>query len=839
MFEKINLRGKPTQNMRNTQNTRGTQNKRDTQDIQGKQNKQNNKKRSAWQVVSICLALFMFLGSFSAASAANYGATHSMTSAANYGATHSVASAANYGVTHNTASAIPPGAVTYVPGNITSPITHFAQSFIDATEGQQWLLDEVERLLNMRQMTIDRLAPGHLDFITSLGFANRNIEGRIPRSIGHFVNLRHLFMSDNRLSGELPNELFSLAYLRNIDLSNNLYTGNIDTRFYRLPALEVLRLSGNTHTGSIPIELTNIQTLRMLDLSDNRLTGGIPHQISNLTNLRYLDLSVNPQLGGEIPNSITTMTNLQVLAIWGSGLIGSIPNDIGNMTGLMYIDLGDNRLTGEIPSSIGNLEDLRELTIAFNQITGTIPDMFSNMERLLRVHIDRNYLRGHIPDSLLYCFTERNTIVTFSWNYLTGPNALQIERESNVTVSNGNFVDYSGGQQFRLASRQTYIQVRTDTFTNLFPFLFNRVATGNTNEPKPMRPYYEYRIYVVPESEAHRVIIEIDNGLNVRLTEEVSYADAITIVIKILANTSSEFSRVSLRIGTDPPPAGVGGFPPGGGAPGEIIRPPAVPEDWICTPYIQGYPDGSVRADRHISREEAAVMLFRIIDGWGSPGLAHRNPFFDVSRDRWSSGHIDFARREGLLSGYPDGTFRPAYGMSRNEFAVLLVNLTQRELITERPANFNLTDVPSNWAAPYIYTVHAAGYITGFPDGTFRGTNLVTRAEATRMLNQAMGRTPVRAQWTDDDVNPYNDLTRNHWAFYEILEASIEHVHQGGITIMPFHSRIRHQLEAHMFMNENANNYDNDNNDGNDNDNDTGEEAGNGDTDDEETEDAA
>ena len=137
MFEQINLSGKPTQNMRNTQNTRGTQNTRDTQNTQckqSKQNKQNNKKRSAWQVVSICLALFMFLGSFS------------MTSAASYGATRSLASAASYGATHSVASAIPPGAVTYVPGNITSPITHFAQSFIDATEGQQWLL--VHRILN-------------------------------------------------------------------------------------------------------------------------------------------------------------------------------------------------------------------------------------------------------------------------------------------------------------------------------------------------------------------------------------------------------------------------------------------------------------------------------------------------------------------------------------------------------------------------------------------------------------------------------------------------------------------------------------------------------------------
>jgi hypothetical protein len=622
-------------------------------------------------------------------------------------------------------------------------------------------------------------------------------------------------MSQNRLSGELPSQLFTLQYLENIDLSNNQYTGNIDTRYHLLPSLEILRLSGNNHTGAINLQFAQMPNLRTLDLSGNNLTEGIPPAIAELTGLRYLNLSMNPNLGGEIPSSITTMSNLQILAIWGSGLLGSIPANIGNISGLMHLDLGNNRLSGEIPISIGDLTELRELTISFNQITGTIPDIFQNMERLLRVHIDRNYLRGHIPASLFARF-QNNTIVTFAWNYLTGSNALAIETARGVSVSNGNFIDGSQGQQFRLTAIQNYIQVSTATYTNLFPFLRNIVATGSTTEPKPMRPYYEYRMFLVNPADGSRVSLNMVGGLNVRLTEEVSRANAISLVIKILDNTGSEFSRVTFGIGTEagagppvhplPPPGGGGGV---GGDDRVVIPEVEVPLAWVCHPYIHGYPDGTVRPDRNISREEAAVILFRIIEGFISPGRAASAPFIDVDRDRWSSGYIEFTRNEGLLRGYPDGTFRPAEGMSRNEFAVLLVNLTGRDLITERPENFNLTDVPDNWAAPYIFTVFEAGYITGFPDRTFRGTNLVTRAEAARMLNGAMGRTPVPAQWTDDGLNPYTDLTRSHWAFYEILEASIIHEHMGGITIMPFHSRIRHQLEA-MLEDENGDDDDDD-----------------------------
>jgi len=530
--------------------------------------------------------------------------------------------------------------------------TDFARSFISAIDpGGEWLLVEVERLLNARQKTVATMREGDLDFITSIGLAGRGIHGHIPPAIGHLRNLEHLFLSGNNLTNGpsgLPNQLFSLSNLRNIDLSNNLYTGPIDSRFSQLP-LEVLRLSGNDHTGGIPVALTQIPTLRMLDLSDNRLTGGVIPELANLNNLRYLELSRNP-LGGSIPAELTTMTNLEVLAIWSAELTGEIPATIGNMTALQYIDLGINRLTGEIPVSIGNLIRLRELTISFNRITGTVPDIFQNMNRLEEVHIDENYLRGHIPQSLFDRFLG-GTEVTFSWNYMTGPNALAIEQELGIRVSHGNFVDGSSAQQFRLTTIRDiqYIRVAQGEFVDLWRYLENVVATGSTLDPKPMRPYNEYVIFVTNPADASRVEIHTNGGLFVRLSEEVLWENAISITIKIRNNYDSEFSRVTFGIGTGPGPTG----PPGVGGGGGIVEvtPPDVPLVGIIhhMPYLVGYPDGEIKGDRNISREEAAVILFRIREGMVPREPASEAPFFDVSATRWSSGYIEYAKVNGLL----------------------------------------------------------------------------------------------------------------------------------------------------------------------------------------------
>jgi hypothetical protein len=67
------------------------------------------------------------------------------------------------------------------PDFTPSPKTPYAAEFLSLCEGQQWFINEVERLLEKEQKTMDKInSPEDLDFIKSLGFTDRGITGHIP-----------------------------------------------------------------------------------------------------------------------------------------------------------------------------------------------------------------------------------------------------------------------------------------------------------------------------------------------------------------------------------------------------------------------------------------------------------------------------------------------------------------------------------------------------------------------------------------------------------------------------------------------------------------------------------
>lgn len=87
--------------------------------------------------------------------------------------------------------------------------------------------------------------------------------------------------------------------------------------------------------------------------------------------------------------------------------------------------------------------------------------------------------------------------------------------------------------------------------------------------------------------------------------------------------------------------------------------------------FMQGYPDGRFQPNRAVTREEIAVILQRILQ-YEYRGMSERISFSDVSQERWSYREITALIDSGILDGYPDGTFRPAKFLSRGEMAHLL-----------------------------------------------------------------------------------------------------------------------------------------------------------------------
>ncbi len=109
--------------------------------------------------------------------------------------------------------------------------------------------------------------------------------------------------------------------------------------------------------------------------------------------------------------------------------------------------------------------------------------------------------------------------------------------------------------------------------------------------------------------------------------------------------------------------------------------------------------------------------------------------FPDVPSGYWAAGAIGAAKAAGYLQGYPDGSFRPGQGVSRAEAAVLLDKAFPLQ-DSGRASNTSFTDVNSSfWAAAAIARLTLAG-ISGYPDGTFRPNKIMTRAEAAVMLDK-------------------------------------------------------------------------------------------------------
>ncbi len=147
---------------------------------------------------------------------------------------------------------------------------------------------------------------------------------------------------------------------------------------------------------------------------------------------------------------------------------------------------------------------------------------------------------------------------------------------------------------------------------------------------------------------------------------------------------------------------------------------------------ISGYPDGNFHPSDQVTRADMAVMLALAKHLAPSSGTS---VFPDVSSGYWAAGAIGAARAAGYLQGYPDGSFRPGQGISRAEAAVLLDKAFPLQ-DSGGASKTSFTDVNSSfWAAGAIARLSLAG-INGYPDGTFRPNEIMTRAEAAVMLDK-------------------------------------------------------------------------------------------------------
>ncbi len=178
--------------------------------------------------------------------------------------------------------------------------------------------------------------------------------------------------------------------------------------------------------------------------------------------------------------------------------------------------------------------------------------------------------------------------------------------------------------------------------------------------------------------------------------------------------------------------------------------------------YLTIGSDGNVKPDEQITRGEVATLLFRLLTEESRETFwCKRNDFSDVPGTHALNTAISTIANAGIINGYPDGTFRPDNTITRAEFASILSKFVE---VTGEEVSFS--DVSGHWAENVIADIAAAGWINGYEDGTFRPDGLITRAEAVKILNAAANRT------FNGNAVALNDVPADVW-YYKEIEAAV------------------------------------------------------------------
>ena len=188
--------------------------------------------------------------------------------------------------------------------------------------------------------------------------------------------------------------------------------------------------------------------------------------------------------------------------------------------------------------------------------------------------------------------------------------------------------------------------------------------------------------------------------------------------------------------------------------------------------YVVGYSDGTVRPNANISRAEVATIFFRLLkEEVRDDNLTAENAFTDVTDGQWHNKAISTMAKLGIVKGRNAEAFDPDAPITRAEFATICARFDKTQISTSS----NFTDISGHWAEKYIERAATLGWIAGYPDGTFRPSNYITRAEAMTMINRVLCRMPQSEDDLLNDMTVWPDNKPSDWHYLAVQEATNSH----------------------------------------------------------------
>ena len=192
--------------------------------------------------------------------------------------------------------------------------------------------------------------------------------------------------------------------------------------------------------------------------------------------------------------------------------------------------------------------------------------------------------------------------------------------------------------------------------------------------------------------------------------------------------------------------------------------------------YMNGSSSGMFNPSSALTKAEAAQMIYSLLLDASEADVVQNISFRDVKADAWYAEAVNKLASYGVING-SGGAFRPDVLISRAEFLTILSKFSEP---VESDVTF--TDVSEDhWAYDIIVSAATKGWINGYEDGTFHPDGTLLRSEAVTITNRVLGRSADKNTISSAaGIRIFPDVDKSHWAYYDIMEATIGHEYSGS-----------------------------------------------------------
>ena len=384
---------------------------------------------------------------------------------------------------------------------------------------------------------------------------------------------------------------------------------------------------------------------------------------------------------------------------------------------------------------------------------------------------------GKIQNDILYAVSAGSTVedqMGDAFDFVPGSLKLTVGGTELKSKANGNMT-YFGDDVENLSENNCRFKVLYDPTADAFVWTINE----NVSNFAPVQLTYTVKL-TKPETDPGTYGTEDLKG-----EKDVPADKALFTNKRAVLNAKNsagatlnplDFPKPSVSYTVKKSSSGGGG---GGGRKPTVTIPDDVPtglngDDHYA--YIVGYPNGNVEPNGNITRAEVATIFFRLLtEEVRTANSTQSNSLSDVTRGQWFNHAVSTLSSMGIVKGHNDGTFAPNAPITRAEFAAIAARFDDKN----RDTSSKFTDIASHWAKNEIGIAANKGWINGYPDGTFRPNQYITRAEAMTLVNRVLNRLPENSSDLLDSMIKWPDNSdASAWYYLAVQEATNSHYYK-------------------------------------------------------------